>query len=175
MDISKQQAAEIKVRGKVIYKTHFSHHYMVNKNTFVFRNVVSYWGKIQLYNRGYQIRLAWAVVDLPRWLQDYILFHEMAHMENIGRGHTRLFWQKLREVFPPTDKAEQALKELGKHDPAEQKEWRLRWFESPVRYSLSTSRKKAEPREPSLSAKYGADPTAAYQKFQEELAEKYGW
>jgi predicted metal-dependent hydrolase len=48
------------------------------------------------------IRLSRALQDLPVWVQDYVLLHELAHL--IEPGHGARFW-RLLERFPRTERA----------------------------------------------------------------------
>ncbi len=48
------------------------------------------------------IRLSRALQDLPVWVQDYVLLHELAHL--IEPGHGPRFW-RLLEGYPRTERA----------------------------------------------------------------------
>lgn len=48
------------------------------------------------------IRLSRRLLDMPTWVQDYVLVHELAHL--IEPGHGPAFW-KLVENFPRTERA----------------------------------------------------------------------
>jgi predicted metal-dependent hydrolase len=48
------------------------------------------------------IRLSRTLLDLPTWVQDYVLLHELAHL--IEPGHGPRFWQ-LIERYPRTERA----------------------------------------------------------------------
>lgn len=48
------------------------------------------------------IRLSERLQDMPTWVQDYVLVHELAHL--IERGHGTRFW-RLVERYPRTERA----------------------------------------------------------------------
>lgn len=48
------------------------------------------------------IRLSRRLQELPAWVQDYVLVHELAHL--IEPGHTPRFW-RLLERYPRTERA----------------------------------------------------------------------
>lgn len=48
------------------------------------------------------IRLSRALRDLPSWVQDYVLLHELAHL--LEAGHGPRFW-RLLEGYPRTERA----------------------------------------------------------------------
>lgn len=48
------------------------------------------------------IRLSQRLQDLPDWVQDYVLVHELAHLIEVGHGPR--FW-RLVEAYPRTERA----------------------------------------------------------------------
>jgi Protein of unknown function DUF45 len=48
------------------------------------------------------IRLSRTLQDMPAWVQDYVLLHELAHL--LESGHGPRFWQ-LVERYPRTERA----------------------------------------------------------------------
>lgn len=48
------------------------------------------------------IRLSRALLDMPLWVQDYVLLHELAHL--LESGHGPRFW-RLLESYPRTERA----------------------------------------------------------------------
>jgi predicted metal-dependent hydrolase len=48
------------------------------------------------------IRLSLTLLDMPAWVQDYVLLHELAHL--LEAGHGPRFW-RLVERYPRTDRA----------------------------------------------------------------------
>jgi predicted metal-dependent hydrolase len=48
------------------------------------------------------IRLSQRLIEMPSWVQDYVLVHELAHL--IESGHGPRFWQ-LVERYPRTERA----------------------------------------------------------------------
>ena len=49
------------------------------------------------------IRLSHRMQQMPSWVVDYVLLHELAHL--VEAGHTRRFW-RLVNVYPDADKAQ---------------------------------------------------------------------
>ena len=45
---------------------------------------------------------------VPAWVQDYIIIHELAHLEEFN--HSRGFWETVRKAFPRYKDAERWLK-----------------------------------------------------------------
>jgi hypothetical protein len=58
------------------------------------------WGSCTPADRS--IRLSTRVIGMPRWVIDYLLLHELAHL--IEPGHGPRFW-KLLETYPRTERA----------------------------------------------------------------------
>ena len=48
------------------------------------------------------IRLSRRLLDMPTWVQDYVLVHELAHL--LEPGHGPSFW-RLVERYPRTERA----------------------------------------------------------------------
>lgn len=53
------------------------------------------WGSVGQTNR---INIHWATLQLPPALVDYVLVHELAHLDE--RNHTTRFWQLVARVLP---------------------------------------------------------------------------
>jgi predicted metal-dependent hydrolase len=57
------------------------------------------------------IRLNWRILQAPRPLVDYVIAHELVHLEH--ENHGRAFWQALGVVMPDFDGRKTRLRELG--------------------------------------------------------------
>lgn len=42
-----------------------------------------------------RIRLSDRIADMPRWVQDYVIIHELAHL--IHPNHSKKFWKKVHQ------------------------------------------------------------------------------
>lgn len=58
------------------------------------------------------IRVNWRVVQAPPSLVDYVLAHELTHLQH--PDHTRAFWSALGRVMPDYDTRKARLRELGR-------------------------------------------------------------
>ena len=63
-------------------------------------NQRSRWGSCTIEDRT--IRLSTALVDLPTWVLDYVIVHELAHL--IEAGHSPRFWEIVNR-YPRTERA----------------------------------------------------------------------
>ena len=53
------------------------------------------------------IRLSHHLAEMPEWVRDYVLMHELAHL--VEPGHNRRFWEIVNR-YPRTQEARQYLK-----------------------------------------------------------------
>lgn len=56
------------------------------------------------------IRLSHVLIDMPKWVHDYVLIHELAHLEEANHGPR--FW-KLVNQYPLTERARGYLMAVG--------------------------------------------------------------
>jgi predicted metal-dependent hydrolase len=73
------------------------------------RNQRSRWGSCS--HRGV-IALNFRLVQMPRWVCDYVLLHELMHLRQ--QNHSRRFWRLVAQVCPEYRAAERWLKAEGK-------------------------------------------------------------
>jgi predicted metal-dependent hydrolase len=73
------------------------------------RNQQSRWGSCS--HRGV-IALNFRLVQMPRWVCDYVLLHELMHLRQ--QNHSRRYWRLVAEVCPEYRAAERWLKVEGK-------------------------------------------------------------
>ena len=57
------------------------------------------------------IRLSHHLMEVPAWVRDYVLMHEMAHL--IEPGHNRRFWELVNR-YPRTQEARRYLKAFAR-------------------------------------------------------------
>ena len=73
------------------------------------RNQKTRWGSCS--PRGL-ICLNWRLMQVPDWVRDYILLHELAHLRHLN--HSRSFWSEVERLCPKFKDAEAWLKRSGK-------------------------------------------------------------
>jgi predicted metal-dependent hydrolase len=67
------------------------------------------WGE----NRGRDIRLHWRLIMSPQEIQDYVIAHELCHLE--VNNHSEMFWNQLSSIIPNhEEKREWLRKNAGK-------------------------------------------------------------
>ncbi len=64
------------------------------------------WGSA---SRNGSLSLNWRLLLAPRWVLDYVVIHELAHLAE--PGHTRRFWELVRRHAPEADAARAWLRE----------------------------------------------------------------
>lgn len=74
------------------------------------RNQRSRWGSCS--RRG-TVSLNWRLVQVPLFVRDYILFHELAHLRHMN--HSARFWAEVSALCPAWEEAERWLRKHGKH------------------------------------------------------------
>jgi predicted metal-dependent hydrolase len=57
------------------------------------------------------ISLNWRLIQMPPDVADYVIYHELAHVEHAN--HSRRFWRLVRRVCPWTDQARAWLRRHG--------------------------------------------------------------
>lgn len=66
------------------------------------------WGSCDV--RGH-LRFNWRVIQAPRRLVDYVVVHELVHLEH--RAHSKKFWTALQRAMPDFESRREALRVLG--------------------------------------------------------------
>jgi hypothetical protein len=74
------------------------------------RNQRSRWGSC---GRDGHITLNWRLVVMPDWVREYVLVHELMHLERLD--HSPAYWERVRQVSP---RFEVARAWLRRHGPA---------------------------------------------------------
>jgi predicted metal-dependent hydrolase len=75
------------------------------------RNQRHRWGSC---SPGGHISLNWRLVTMPRWVRDYVLYHELMHLKRMD--HSPAFWRLLAQVCPDYQAARVWLRRHG-HAP----------------------------------------------------------
>ena len=57
------------------------------------------------------IRLNWRIIQAPMRLVDYVVVHELVHLQH--RGHGRDYWQAVERVRPDYERRRRDLRERG--------------------------------------------------------------
>lgn len=70
------------------------------------RNQKSRWGSC---SRKGTISLNWRLIQTPQHVRDYIILHELAHLQHMN--HSARFWQEVARLCPEFKAAERWLKE----------------------------------------------------------------
>ena len=60
-----------------------------------------------------EISLNWRLVQVPEWVRDYVILHELAHRRHLN--HSARFWQQVERLCPDYEAAETWLRETGRH------------------------------------------------------------
>ena len=66
------------------------------------------WGSC---NSKGQISLNYWLMICPDWVIDYVLIHELCHLQHLD--HSRQFWQLVHSYFPNVEQAKQWLDSHG--------------------------------------------------------------
>jgi predicted metal-dependent hydrolase len=66
------------------------------------------WGSLGKHSR---VNFHWATIQLPPMLVDYVIVHELAHIEE--PNHTKSFWSRVERAMPAFERAKQELARIG--------------------------------------------------------------
>ena len=66
------------------------------------------WGSCARTGR---LTFSWRLVMAPREVLDYVIVHELAHLEHMN--HSKSFWAKVRSIYPEYEKHKRWLKDHG--------------------------------------------------------------
>lgn len=66
------------------------------------------WGSCDIKNN---IKLNWKLIILPEELQDYVIYHELAHTKEMN--HSKKFWGEVEKMCPNYKKCRESLKKYS--------------------------------------------------------------
>ena len=66
------------------------------------------WGSC---DRSGTLRLNWRIIQAPMRLVDYVVVHELVHLQH--RGHGRGYWQALGRIMPEYERRREDLRQRG--------------------------------------------------------------
>ena len=78
----------------------------VSLRKIMIRNQRSRWGSC---SRQGTISLNWRLIQLPLWVSDYLIWHELMHRRVMN--HSRQFWQEVANVCPEYQAAERWIRQ----------------------------------------------------------------
>ncbi len=67
------------------------------------------WGSC---NRNGHICLNWRLVTMPDWVRDYVMLHELMHLERMD--HSPRFWKLVKEACPEYQDARRWLRQVSR-------------------------------------------------------------
>lgn len=80
----------------------------IRYDKFNISNARTKWGSCA---GGGNLRFSWRLVMAPPEVIDYVVAHELAHIER--KDHSRLFWEKVEAIFPRYRQCAKWLKDNG--------------------------------------------------------------
>jgi predicted metal-dependent hydrolase len=101
---AKKYKHEVEKRLELINKHYFGH--AVKSLRLKYNK--SNWGSCS--NSG-NINLSTRLLMAPQWVLDYVIVHELAHMNEMN--HSKKYWAIVEKVYPEYKKAEKWLKAYG--------------------------------------------------------------
>ena len=102
--LGKAHKPEVEKRLELINKHYFGHEVKALRLKYNRTN----WGSCS--NSG-NINLSTRLLMAPEWVRDYIIVHELAHMNEMN--HSKKYWSIVEKVYPGYKQAEKWLKAYG--------------------------------------------------------------
>ncbi|HMA77657.1 MAG TPA: M48 family metallopeptidase, partial [Candidatus Paceibacterota bacterium] len=109
--VTKHYLAHKELARKVVLErlAHHNEHYHLSWNRVAIRNQRRCWGSCSsLHNLNFSYR----ILFLPAHLQDYIVVHEMCHLQEMNHGPR--FWALVGEKLPDYAQLRQELREFDR-------------------------------------------------------------
>lgn len=102
--MAKTYKNEVSYRLKLINEKYFGH----NVKSIKLKYNRSNWGSCSSTGN---INLSTRLLVAPEWVRDYVIVHELAHMNEMN--HSKKYWRIVERVYPNYKKAEKWLKTNG--------------------------------------------------------------
>lgn len=87
-----KEAARVVVQNRL---AHFNQHYKLAWGSVAIRNQKSRWGSC---SKPGNLNFNYRIVFLPPHLQNYIIVHELCHLQEFN--HSQKFWRLVGEIIP---------------------------------------------------------------------------
>ncbi len=86
----------------------FNQHYGLHWKSISIKNATTRWGSC---SRLKNLNFNYKIVYLPSELQDYLIVHELCHLQEMNHG--RKFWNLVREMIPDHVRRRQAMRKYS--------------------------------------------------------------
>lgn len=104
--LAKKGEAKKLIESKLLYWNQF---YNFQWKRLTVRNQKTRWGS---YSGNGTLSFHAAIIDLPEELQDYLLVHELCHIQEMN--HSQKFWSLMQKTLPDAKLRDQKLKHFSK-------------------------------------------------------------
>ena len=82
----------------------------VSYRSLTVKGYKSRWGSC--YSDG-RIQFNWRLMQAPKWVIDYVVVHELAHL--VHANHSKDFWELVELHYPKTKQAKQVIRQHGRN------------------------------------------------------------
>ncbi|MEI7968861.1 MAG: SprT family zinc-dependent metalloprotease [Betaproteobacteria bacterium] len=89
---------------------HFAQALGVELPRVMISDAATRWGSC---NSRREVRLNWRLMQAPALLLDYVVAHEVAHLQHLD--HSKRFWSAVERIFPEYSSARAALQAASRH------------------------------------------------------------
>jgi predicted metal-dependent hydrolase len=109
--LAHKEQARVLVHERLAYWNQF---YNYKYNRVAIRNTRRCWGSCTSLKN---LNFSYKILFLPQRLQDYIVFHELCHLQELN--HEPRFWKLMEKHMPDYEKRRLELKEVEKKPASE--------------------------------------------------------